>query len=120
MTDFKTFAFDSEALMLHLLVAGCVAWLVGGYLHGLLSSSSIKASQSHTTSSAPTSSSYFSLGLIETSIVLGLLNLLFLAFVLVQFRYLFFDGASFAPDAGTAFSNSMTPVFSPVFRDFSR
>ena len=100
---FNAFAFDSSGLMLHLLVAGCVAWLVGGYLHGLLSASAL--SQNKTTTSTATSSSYFSLGLIETSVVLGLLNLLFLAFVLVQFRYLFLQGAEFAPDAGTAFSN---------------
>lgn len=35
---------------------------------------------------------FFSLGLMETSIVLGLMNLLFLSFVIVQIRY-FFGGA---------------------------
>ncbi len=101
---FKAFAFDSAALMLHLLVAGCVAWLTGGYLHGLLSSSALMQ-QKKPSSSAKTASSFFSLGIIETGIVLGLLNLLFLAFVLVQFRYLFFGAAEFLPGAGTAFAN---------------
>ena len=100
---FKAFAFDSGALMLHLLVAGCVAWLTGGYLHGLLSSSAL-IQRKKPSSSAKTSASFFSLGIIETGIVLGLLNLLFLAFVLVQFRYLFFGAVGFTPGAGTAYA----------------
>ncbi len=101
---FKAFDFDSGALTLHLLVVGSVAWLVGGYLHGLLSASALSQNKTPSTSANP-SASFFSLGIIETGIVLGLLNLLFLAFVLVQFRYLFLQGAEFSPDAGTAFSN---------------
>ncbi|NOT63497.1 MAG: DUF4173 domain-containing protein [Acidobacteria bacterium] len=101
---FNAFSFDASALVLHLFVAGCVTWLVGGYLHGLLSASALSKHKAPV-SAAQTASGFFSLGIIETGIVLGLLNLLFLAFVLVQFRYLFLQGAEFAPDAGTAFSN---------------
>lgn len=45
-----------------------------------------------TASDEKKSEPFFSLGLTETSIVLGLMNLLFLSFVLVQVRY-FFGGA---------------------------
>lgn len=37
----------------------------------------------------PSTSGFFSLGIIETSVVLGLINLLFLSFVIVQIPYLF-------------------------------
>jgi hypothetical protein len=101
---FKTFSFDASNLIVHLFVAGCVAWFVGGYLHGLLSDSALCIYHPKTITTQ-SSVSFFRLGIIEIGIVLGLLNLLFLAFVLVQFRYLFLQGAEFAPNAGTAFSH---------------
>jgi hypothetical protein len=46
-----------------------------------------------TTATAQTAAGKFSLGAVEVGIVLGLLNVLFAAFVIVQFRY-FFGGAA--------------------------
>ena len=95
----RAFAFDSGAVFTHLLVAGSVTWLVGGYLHGALAETSLLAPGK---TNAPASLMTGKLGLIEISIVLGALNLLFLTFVLIQFRYLFFGAEHFSAGAGTA------------------
>ena len=47
---------------------------------------------------------WFSLGIIELGVPLGLLNLLFLSFVLVQVRYFFGGAASVALTPGLTYS----------------
>ena len=66
----------------HCAVIGVVTWIVAGYLRGLLVGDE-HARLSRLNLPAPR------LGSTETSIVLGLLDVLFLLFVLVQVRYLF-------------------------------
>jgi hypothetical protein len=71
----------------HLFLTALWAWLAGGYLRTvLLRASSVMPL-------AGDRSPSLKLGAIEISVVFGLLNALFLLFVLVQFRY-FFGGAS--------------------------
>jgi hypothetical protein len=73
-------------LFTHFFVAVFCAWLAGGYLRGVLFGDEwAKVAEPRLPA--------LSLGIIETSVVLGLLDLLFLFFVLVQFRY-FFGGAA--------------------------
>jgi hypothetical protein len=71
----------------HLLVVVGVAWLPAGLLRDLLA-----AREEHRLVSPDAVAAKrvpFSLGPTEVAIALGALNVLFLAFVLVQFRYLF-------------------------------
>ena len=115
----RTFNVDFGSLFSHLFLAIFFAWIAGGFLRGILFGKEVKfaangqpvflslniAETTTTTAAAapappeneapatPPASRLLSLGIVETSIVLGLLNLLFLAFVTVQIRY-FFGGAA--------------------------
>lgn len=73
---------DIRSLFSHFFVVVLFAWMVGGFLRGL-----IFGTELHTVRAwhAPA----FSLGMIEIGIVMTSLNVLFLSFVLVQVRYLF-------------------------------
>src|SRR5205823_152159 len=77
--------WDLHELVSHVILVGWIAWLVGGLLRLLL----LKRW------GAPDLElpGGGSLGIIEVGVALGLLNALFLAFVLVQSRY-FFGGAA--------------------------
>jgi hypothetical protein len=97
----RTFDFDLASIFGHLFAAGGIAWLVAGYLHGALSPSSMLASPNPTSQPQPAKGL---LGLIETGIVLGALNLLFLTFVIIQFRYLFFGAVNFPAGSGTPYA----------------
>ncbi len=114
--------FDPGDVTGHVIVAGLLAWLVAGFLRGmLLQRSTIAVAGGGTrqslalldVSSADHASldtfaqsmirqlrNAFSVGSIEVGIVLGLLDLLFLSFVVVQFRYLF-GGASLVEASST-------------------
>jgi hypothetical protein len=70
----------------HLVVTAFMTVCVGGYLRGLLFGKDLKPGMQGRSQS-------FSLGAIETGVMLGLLDLLFLAFVAVQVRY-FFGGSA--------------------------
>ncbi|HLN63687.1 MAG TPA: DUF4173 domain-containing protein [Symbiobacteriaceae bacterium] len=77
---------DAETFLSHLLLASFLAVVAGAFLRTTLAAavpdvSAIKRPVS------------WALGSVEMAITLGLLNALFLAFVLVQFRY-FFGGAA--------------------------
>ena len=75
-------ALDVATIVGHLVIAVALAWIVAGWLRQLFISDQL----------APPSAarpSLLTLGTIEVGIILGLLDVLFLAFVLVQFRYLF-------------------------------
>jgi len=73
---------DFVNLFTHLFIIGLAAWMVGGYLRGLL----LGKEAPMALNGVPKS---LTLGSIETGTVLGLLDLLFLGFVIVQVRYLF-------------------------------
>ena len=72
----------AEEILKHLFFTGLGAWIAGGIFHGIFFSKEIRLPEN------PLSRSLV-IGNTETTIALGLLNLLFLGFVLVQFRYLF-------------------------------
>jgi hypothetical protein len=70
----------------HLFLTGFLAWITAGFIRTALAAQAPDFSKLEKPASV-------TLGTIETGLVLGLLNLLFAAFVIVQFRY-FFGGAS--------------------------
>lgn len=72
----------AEEILKHLFFTGLGAWIAGGILHGIFFSKEIRLPENPL-------SRLLAIGNTETTIALGLLNLLFLGFVLVQFRYLF-------------------------------
>lgn len=78
--------FDLGNLISHVVLTGFFAWLAASFLRQTLIGKPIPLPQEGRPSA-------LYLGSIETGIVLGSLNVLFLAFVVVQFRY-FFGGAA--------------------------
>ncbi|CAN5733160.1 hypothetical protein BH24ACT22_BH24ACT22_14170 [soil metagenome] len=76
------FDFDVNRIFTHLLLAGFVAWVSAGFLRLVL----LGREPGWTSLERPAN---LSLGAVEISIALGLLNVLFLMFVVVQVRYLF-------------------------------
>jgi len=75
-----------QQLFIHFFVAAFFAWCAGGYLRAMLWGKEIAAVKGKRLPSV-------SLGTIEGGVALGALDLLFLAFVLVQVRY-FFGGST--------------------------
>jgi hypothetical protein len=75
---------DFQALFTHVLLICFWTWLAGGFLRALLFSEPV---------TLPGGRRPLSIGIVEVGVVLGLVNLLFLAFVTIQLRYLF-GGAS--------------------------
>lgn len=73
---------DLETLTSHVLVTAFLAWIATGYLRGSLAGTRLDV-LSFTARERP------KLGITETATALALLDLLFLAFVIVQLRYLF-------------------------------
>ncbi|MBB4636698.1 DUF4153 domain-containing protein [Longimicrobium terrae] len=88
------FQMDTPALILHLLFSALVAWIAGGVLRTM----TLGGGQPGPEIARPAS---LSLGIVETATALGLLNLLFLAFVIVQLPY-FFGGAALIQAPGSA------------------
>ncbi|MBA2502766.1 MAG: DUF4173 domain-containing protein [Pyrinomonadaceae bacterium] len=112
----RSFNINADEMFSHFLLAAFLAWATGGLLRGaVLNEMSATEAASKYLSLKPTKvnsivdttnraeerdakdkaarpAQALSLGIVETSVVLGLVNLLFLAFVLVQLRY-FFGGA---------------------------
>jgi hypothetical protein len=100
----KAFNITPEQLISHVALFAVLTWIVGGYLRGLVFGDEMATVQAvaheaavavelapGTPSAAPKRK--LGLGVVEVGVVLGLLDLLFAAFVAVQFRY-FFGGAS--------------------------
>lgn len=87
---------DLGQVYTHLAVTAGWAWLVAGYLRGVL----IAAPQPV----AVQRPAALGLGRVETAIVLGALNALFAAFVAVQFRYLFGGVALVQTAAGLTYA----------------
>ena len=82
----KAFHVNIQQVFTHFFVAAFFAWCVGGYLRGMLWGEEISTIKERPLPCV-------SLGIIEGGLVLGALDLLFLAFVLVQVRY-FFGGSA--------------------------
>jgi hypothetical protein len=78
----EIFFINLTTLLSHLFVAGFFAWVTAGYLRGLVFETSVPL----TVEVRP---AVFGFGIIEIGVILGTTNLLFLSFVIVQFRYLF-------------------------------
>jgi hypothetical protein len=76
---------DVASVTGHLLLAGFLAWITCGYLYGFATAGGAALLERRPRC--------ISLGITDTAVALALLNLLFLAFVVVQFRYLFGGGA---------------------------
>lgn len=94
------FRLDFANLFMHAATIGGVAWLTSGYMRSLQADSTLSA-----TATAVSAAKFSpSLSIVEIGTALGLLNLLFLTFVLVQFQYLFFGDLHFKPGAGTAYA----------------
>jgi hypothetical protein len=83
---FRLFYWDFENLVAHCLIASIIAWAIAGFLRGILAGKEMKVMDGDRPG-------FLWLGVTETVIVLGLLDILFLIFVAVQFRY-FFGGAA--------------------------
>jgi hypothetical protein len=83
---FRLFDWDFESLVTHCLLTVVIAWAVAGFLRGVVAGKEMNATDRERPG-------ILSLGVTETVIVLGLLDILFLSFVVVQFRY-FFGGAA--------------------------
>jgi hypothetical protein len=81
------FRVNLSEFITHSFVIAVLAWLAAGFLRVALLSTPVRVSSFDTTAS--TASTASRLGIVETATALGLLNLLFLAFVILQFRYLF-------------------------------
>jgi len=77
---------DLQALASHLVVITVLSWLACGYLVGVSSGTRMEGVR-RLESARPT------LGIAEVATALGLVDLLFLGFVIVQFRYLFGGGS---------------------------
>ena len=91
----SVFHFDPAAFMGHFFLTLFVACLAAGYGRRLLLPLSDGPER---LSKLPT------LGVVETQTILGLLNLLFLSFVLVQLRYFFGGAATVASTAGLTYT----------------
>jgi Domain of unknown function (DUF4153) len=78
----STFHINIARLFVHAFVILFCGWIVAGWLRSLFIASALPQEPRELPR-------VFSLGIIEVGIVLGLLDLLFLAFVAVQVRYLF-------------------------------
>jgi len=88
---------DFANLVTHLFLTALFAWIAGGYLRGMLLGREYEFASG-------ARRQWFSLGIIEIGIALGLLNLLFLSFVIVQFRYFFGGTASITLTPGLTYS----------------
>lgn len=103
------FKWDMNALLTTTFYVGAWAWLSAGFLRMTL----LRPDSEATPGSRLTS---YSIGAIELTTVLGLLNVLFLAFVLIQFRYFFggegvvlaTDGLTYAEYARRGFFELVT------------
>jgi hypothetical protein len=88
---------DLPRLLSHLFIIILISWVVAGLLRMRLMVSNLQIPQL----GRPASLAF---GLVETCVVVGLLNVLFLAFVIVQFRYLFGGASLVAVSPGLTYS----------------
>ncbi len=81
------FHFDVETLFSHAFLTVFWTWLAAGFLHETMAGDDNSLAEFKRPG-------FVRIGMIEAGIVLGTINVLFLAFVIVQFRY-FFGGEPF-------------------------
>lgn len=94
----QAFDFDLDLWISHLIGIGFLAWLVSGLLRRMLLPGEEKVIELLRRPSS------VSLGAIELGVPLGLLNALFLVFVVVQLRYLFGDASLVEMTTGLTYS----------------
>jgi hypothetical protein len=114
----RFFLTNHEAVFGHIILAFVLAWITGGFLRGLLFGRGVtitsegrarfvsqnqvgnygdaEGSVASNIVAQPFKAQPVRLGIVEIGIILGLLNLLFLVFVLLQFRYFFGVGGGLA------------------------
>jgi len=85
----KLFDVDLSTLLSHMTLTCVVGWIVAGFLRGALIADEVPAP-------ATRRESFFSLGIVEVGLILGLLDGLFLLFVTLQVPYLFGGAATIA------------------------
>jgi len=90
------FAFDPAEILSHAVLIGVLAWGSAGYLSRFIDASPVVM--------PPLSPPRPRVGLVEGAVALGLLNVLFLAFVAVQLRYLFGGADLVAVTPGLGFA----------------
>jgi hypothetical protein len=93
----RLFDFDLSSILLHLVVTGSIAWVAAGFLRGSLVAEEVPAP-------ATLRESFFSLGIIEIGVMLGLIDALFLLFVVLQIPYLFGGATTVAGTASLTYS----------------
>ncbi|HZG43653.1 MAG TPA: DUF4173 domain-containing protein [Longimicrobium sp.] len=93
----SVFGFDLASAVGHVLLAAFIAWLAGGVLRTL----AVGDDQPGPDVVRPAG---LSLGMVEVGTALGMLNALFLAFVLVQLPYFFGGAARIQSGASATFS----------------
>jgi TM2 domain-containing membrane protein YozV len=90
-------SFDLPVVLGHVLFALLVAWIAGGILRTM----TMGGEQPGPKITRP---EVLSLGIVEVGMVIGLLDLLFLSFVLVQLPYFFGSGAALTQPGTATFS----------------
>jgi hypothetical protein len=95
----EVFHFDFATLVSHGLLVAFFAWTSAGWLRGAALGEERKFVIEHAASK-----SILSIGIIEIGTVLGLVDLLFLIFVIVQIRYLFGGAANLQATTGLTYS----------------
>jgi arginine exporter protein ArgO len=127
----RAFVFDPEDILMHAFIVLFCTWITAGYLRGallsrgvahdreaMLTSLGLDAGFSAAQKSAPVENGvgatradaeeaqtpWLSLGIVELGIVLGLLNALFMSFVVVQLRYLFGGAQLVVNSAGLTYA----------------
>jgi hypothetical protein len=128
----RAFDIDAEVVSSHLILTILFSWVAGGFLRGLLEerdavlANSVNATlfalveeggknEAHEQNAAtredgaaktdaPVMRKRISLGIVEVGVVLGLLDLLFLAFVTIQIRYFFGGSALVQATTGLTFA----------------
>jgi hypothetical protein len=93
----RLFDFDLSSLFTHILVTVSVTWAAAGFLRGSLLAEEVPV---------PTTlrEAFFSLGITEVAVALGLIDGLFLLFVVLQIPYLFGGAATVAATASVTFA----------------
>jgi hypothetical protein len=94
----SAFHIDADNLFSHVAITGVCAWLVAGILRAM-----ILREQSDAITPPPVIRRPL-LGMVEMGIAMGLVNLLFLCFVLIQVRYLFGGAALVHAQTGLTYA----------------
>jgi len=84
--------FDFKPIVSHIILFSILAWLSTGYLRGLLTGTDLPSPADRgqgTDRRGVSARNWLVLGITEVATALAAIDLLFLAFVIVQFRYLF-------------------------------